>query len=591
MRPNTSQLKVAPAVTRIRVWYAVLIVVACVFLVRLFHLQIIQHDYYRQTASSSQLKEYEIPAERGAIVAYDGDSIVPLVLNETLYTLFADPKFVEDSAQAALKLSQVVGTDADEYEEKMQDDSRYVVLAKKLSKQHHQKIEDLDLKGIGTRETPYRTYPQGSLAAQVLGFVSDDGEGKYGVEQFLDDELRGAPGLLRAITDTRGIPLVSNRDNVIVGAEPGKRTVLSIDVSMQKHLEDILKKGVEQSKGKGGSALIIDPNTGALKAIANYPTYNPAKFFEETDASVFTNEAVSAPLEVGSIMKPLTVATALNEGAVNKDTSYHDPGRYVVDEFTITNVEEAGTGPATRNIADILQLSLNTGATWLTKQLGGGEINQQARNTLHDYMSNKYQFGKNTGIEQGYEAAGTVPDPSEGYGLNLRFANASFGQGMTATPLQMGAALSSIVNGGKYYKPSVVDGFYGQHGDLERQQPELVADNVVSQSVSNDLVELMEYVFTNNHHVYGMPQLRDQYLIGGKTGTAQIAKPNGGYYEDKYNGTFMGFVGGDKPEYVVVVSVTEPQVPGYAGSTAAGPIFVALVDMLIDNFAIAPEGS
>lgn len=575
-------------VQRLHLWYGALLLVAAVFVFRAFYLQVIRHDHYRQLALSSQLKEYEVPAERGVIAAHDGDNIVPIVLNQKLYTLFADPKFIKDPSGDAAKIAAAIGGNASDYEKQMKVETRYSILAKKLSKEQKEKVDKLELKGVGTREAAYRTYPQGQLAAQLLGFVNDEGEGKYGVEQALDSSLKGKPGELKAITDARGIPLVANKDNVIKEAQAGKRVVLTIDIAMQKQLEDALKKGLDRAKSTSGDAMIMDPNTGAILAMASYPTYNPAEFFKVEDANAFISGTVSSALEVGSSMKPLTAAAALDLGVVKRDTTYYDPAVYAVDDYKITNIEEDG-GAGTRSVSDIIQLSLNTGATWLLMQMGGGQLNQKGRETWHRYMVDHYQFGKQTGVEQGYETAGYIPDPNDGYGLNLQYANTSFGQGMTATPLQMGAALSSVINGGTYYKPHLVDGYVGDDGNLKKQLPEIVKSGVVKADVGKTTKEIMQYSFEKNYKGYGMANLPAGYTLGGKTGTAQIAKPGGGYYEDKFNGTFTGFVGGDNPQYVIVVRVNEPKIPGYAGSKAAAPLFSDLATMLINNFNVMPK--
>jgi cell division protein FtsI/penicillin-binding protein 2 len=576
------------AVQRLRIWYGAFLLVAAIFILRSFYLQVIRYDYYHKLALSSQLKQYEIPAERGVIEAHDGDSVVPIVLNQKLYTLFADPKYIKDPGQVAQKINNVIGGNTGDYEKAMKADTRYSVLAKKLTKDQKTKIDSLNLKGIGTRDADYRTYPQGQLAAQILGFVNEEGEGKYGLEQALNGQLKGQPGELKAITDARGVPLVANKDNIVKQPVAGKRVVLTVDIAMQKQLEDILKKGLETAKSPGGDAVIIDPNTGAIMAMASYPTYNPSEYYKVSDPAVFLSGAVGSPLEVGSSMKPLTMVAALDQAVVKKDTTYYDPSHFVVDGFTIKNIEEDG-GAGTRSMADVLQLSLNTGATWLLMQMGGGQINQKARDTWHSYMVDHFQFGKQTGVEQGYESGGTVPDPEKGFGLNLQYANTAFGQGMTATPLQMAAALGSAINGGTYYKPHLVDGYMDSQGTEQVQKPTIVTANVVKPSASKDVKELMQYTFDTNHALYGMPHLPAGYSIGAKTGTAQIAKPGGGYYDDRSNGTFVGFVGGDKPQYVVVVRVNTPTVAGYAGARAAGPIFTDLASMLIGNFNVTPK--
>lgn len=589
MAPQTSHKQSHP-VSRARILYVALLCVFGLVLVRLFYLQVIRHSFYRDTALAGQFREYEIAPERGVIEAHDGDKTVPLVLNEERFTLYADPKFVKDPERVAAQLQKVLGGDQNQYIEKMKADTRYAILQKKLTRAQQEAVAALELKGVGTKAESQRVYPQGTLAAQLLGFVNDDGEGKYGIEQFLNQQLRGQPGQMKAVTDAKGVPLVANSDNVIVDPKPGQQVVLTIDVPMQRQLETILKDGLDKAKAKSGSAIIMDPNTGAIKAMANYPTYNPAEFYKQEDGAVFNNAAVSSPLEVGSIMKPLTLAAALDSGAVQPGTTYYDPGVFTVDEKQITNVDEV-KGSGTRSVADILKLSLNTGATWLLMQMGGGQINEKARTTWYDYMTNRYRLGQATGVEQGYEAAGSIPSPDDGYGLNIQYANTAFGQGMSATPLQMGAAISSVINGGTYYRPYLVDKVVNASGEETVTQPKALASNVVSPAVSATITDFMQQVVQTNHTVYGMATVPANYKLGGKTGTAQITRPEGGYYEDKYNGMFMGFVGGDKPEYVIIVRVNEPGIPGYAGSRAAGPIYTAATQMLINNFAVTPKSS
>lgn len=564
-------------------WYALLLVLSGIFILRLFYLQVIRHDYYETAALTKQLKEYEVPASRGVIEARLNGEQVPIVLNEIKYTLYADPVYVNKPKEAADAIARIIGGNANEYEAQLKtEDTRYVVLAKKLEKDKAAELDKLEYKGIGTREASYRTYPQGALAAQLIGFVNDEGEGKYGLEEALNDQLKGKPGRLKAITDAQGVPLASNKDNIVTEPETGDRLVLTIDLAIQQQAEDMLKKGLEHARSESGSILVLDAQTGAVKAMANYPTYNPAEFYKVEDGAVFNNAVVSAPLEVGSIMKPLTVAAALDLGVVEQNTTYYDPGSFKIGDARVTNIEEVG-GAGTKSIADILQQSLNTGATWLLMQMGGGEINRQARERWHDYMVNHYGFGSPTGIEQGYEAGGSIPDPNEGFGLDIQFANAAFGQGMTATPLQMGAALASVINGGTYYQPRLVDKYVKHDGTEQVAAPKVSRQSVVSESVGESLRELMEYAYSKNHAVYGAKTVPEGYAIGAKTGTAQVPKPDGGYYDDRFNGTFLGYIGGDKPQYVIVVRVNEPKIGGYAGSRAAGPIFTALVESLINS--------
>ena len=576
---------------RLNFWYTLLLLIGCIFIARLFYLQVVRHDYYHQQALSDQLKEYSIASQRGIIEAQSNGTAVPIVLNEQLYTLYADPTLVKNAAATAKALAPITSASVSQYTGLVKTSgTRYVILAKKLTQDQSNKILALKLPGIGTQEQDYRTYPDGSLASQVLGFVNDAGQGNYGIEQALNTQLAGKPGELKAITDANGVPLAASKDNIKINPTNGDSVVLSIDLGMQAQMEKILAADYKSTKSQGLSAIIMDPNTGQIKAMANYPTYDPSNYQTVTDQSLFQNAAVDNAIEPGSTMKTLTTASALDQGVIQPNTTFYDPAHWLVDGFNITDIEEDG-GAGTKSIADILNLSLNTGATWMLMQMGGGQINQQAREKWYNYMVNNFQLGKQTGIEQGYEASGYVPNPNQGYGLDLTYANTAFGQAVTVTPIQMAAALSSVLNGGTYYQPHLVAATVNSAGKTTIKQPTVVKKNVVKPAVGQDLQSLMEYVVAQHFNPGGFSYLNfpSNYTVGGKTGTAQIANPAGGYYADKYNGTYVGFVGNDKPQYVIVVFNDQPNVPGYAGSYGGQPVFGDLAHMLINNAYLAPK--
>ncbi len=205
-------------------------------------------------------------------------------------------------------------------------------------------------------------------------------------------------------------------------------------------------------------------------------------------------------------------------------------------------------------------------------------------------MVNHFLLGKPTGIEQGYEASGYIPDPDNGYALQLTYANTAFGQAMTATPLQMAAAFSSVLNGGTYYQPRLVDATIDGNGKLTSQKPVVLRSNVVSPATGQSLRSMLEYAI-KDHFKQGFSYLNfsNNFSVGGKTGTAQIANPAGGYYDNRFNGTYLGFVGGDKIQYVIAVAIKEPHLGKYAGSGAAQPIFSDLAHTLINNFNVTPR--
>ncbi len=574
---------------RLRGLYAVLVIVVAVFGLRLFYVQIIRHDHYQKAALSDQLKQYEIPATRGLILAHQGDGTVPLVLNQTLYTIYADPSYVKKPDAVAGKLAQVLGGNPSQYRSKLtKHGSRYQILAKKISKSTEHQLLALKYPGIGAQPQNYRVYPDGSMAAQVLGFVNSEGKGVYGLEQSENVRLAGSPGLLKAITDVHGVPLAANSSNISTPAVAGDNLTLTLDLAVQKEVEDVIAQAKASLQAQGISVVVMDPSNGAVKAMANAPSFDPGNYATVSDGNVFNNAAVSYPIEVGSTMKTLTTAAALNQRVISPSTTYYDPASWVVDKYRITNIEEDG-GAGVKTIGDILNLSLNTGATWELMQMGGGQINQKAREAWYGYMTAHYLFGQKTGIEQGYEASGYVPKPDDnGAGINLTYANTTFGQAMTATPIQMAGALSAAINGGTYYRPHLIESATAASGTKSVVRPQISKQGVMTAKTSAALVPLMEYVVQK--HTFAPKFDQVHYSVGGKTGTAQIAVP-GGYDPTNYNGTYLGFVGGDRPQYVICVFVIKPKVAAgaYAGTAAAQPIFGKIAHYLIDNSFVTPR--
>jgi len=580
-------------IQRARLWYALLLVVFGIFAVRDFYLQVIRYDYYKAAALNTQLKQYEIPAERGIISAEFNGETVPIVMNQKLYTAYADPKVIKQPLRSAAKLQPILGGNVQDItkELKIGGGRRYVVLGRKLSPKQSSKILALKLPGIGTVEQDYRTYPQGQMAAQLLGFVNEEGRGAYGVEQALNKELQGTPGRLKAVTDVNGVPLAASPNNILMQPVAGADINLTINVGMQSGLEKILKSAQDQYKSQDISAVIMDVHTGAIKAMANYPSFDPANYQKVDDATLFQNKTVSEPIEPGSITKLFTTATSLQKGVITPTTSFYDPGSWTIDSTPVSDVEEDhSTGQQT--ILSTLDKSLNTGATWMLMQLGGGQVNAKARSALYDSFTNDFMLGQATGVEQGYEASGYVPKPADnGAGINLTYANVSFGQAYTATALQMVAGLSAMINGGTYYQPYLVNKVTSGDGKVMQTAAKPLKTDVISAQVSNDMISLLEQ--NNANHIReGFPYLNfgPNYSVGGKTGTAEIANPIGGYYNDRVNGTYLGFIGGDTPQYAIVVYNLQPtKYANFAGSGSAQPVFASIAHMLVNNFGVTPK--
>ena len=568
--------------------YAVVFLFGCVVIIRLFYLQVIRHDYYSQAALAEQESKFSIPAHRGQIFGLDGDIETPLVLNEVLPTVFVDPVGIDDESNAELaqELSEILSLEYSEVLERLEvDDSRYEVIQHRTSHEQAKQLKEADLDGVGLTDRSYRVYPQKQLAAQILGFVNGENAGQYGVEQYLDEQLNGESGRLKAITDVYGIPLSNNEDNVLQSPVDGIDVTLTIDINIQRHVEEALERGVAQSKSRSGSAIVIDPHTGAIKAMANYPSFDPANFGEVEDLSVFSNGVVSAPYETGSGVKVFTMAIGLDEGVVTPLSTYLDQGFVQVDD---RRIENAGVLPSnvTRTMQEVIQNSVNTGVVHVLEQVGGGEINQQARETLHRYFANEFGLASPTGVEQANEAGGVLFGPNDGDGLNVRYANMTFGQGMTVTMLQMVAGVSSVINGGKYYQPHVVHSTNNQ-GASHITEPRVLRTGVVSEQTSQEMINMMQRVVELGG---GFSAKRSGYLVGGKTGTSQVIdEETGEYSETREIGSFIGFGGSDRPEYVIMTKVDEPQIPGYAGTVGAAPIFADISNWLIDYYQLPPR--
>lgn len=327
----------------------------------------------------------------------------------------------------------------------------------------------------------------------------------------------------------------------------------------------------------------MEADTGRIAAMAGFPTYDPAQYAKAEDASVFKNKAVSDPMEPGSIIKPLTVAAAIDMGVASKDTTYFDPGYQDVDGSVIKNVTNLGSG--TRSVFDILRYSLNTGAVYLLKQMGGGDINEKARVSWYSYITDHFLFNQESKIEQEESSLGYIQKPTEGDGLRVQYANMSFGQGLSVTIQQIASATSAVINGGTYYQPTLVYGVKTESG-VDEQKPKVLKTEVVSTSTSSAVSDLMK-----QYADVSFPEARREgFVLGGKTGTAQVPKTDGtgGYRDDVYTATFSGYIGRSKPKYVVVLRVDEGSAAsGFSGFNSAKPVFVGIANGIMDNVPIS----
>ncbi len=559
-----------------------------IIVARLFFIQVVQHSYYKKVAYEEQVAKFVLPAKRGEIFAHEGDSLVPLVLNQPVYTAYADPQEVTDRARLENVIQKIAGGNlTDGYGDGLKSKTkRYVVLARKLSQTQAELLKKEAVPGLGLTETNQRVYPEGSLAGQLLGYVNNEAKAQYGIEEALDKRLKGVNGKLQAVTDVRRIPLTVSKDDVSIPARDGEDLSLSIDVNIQSYTESALKQGLEKVGATEGSAVVINPNNGQVMAMANFPAYDPSSYNTVNDYNLFQNDVVSSPYEAGSVMKTLSMGAGLDSGAVSLNTTFNDRGYVQIDDTKISNVEEDPIS-ANATMTDVLHYSLNTGVVFVLQQMGGGKVNLQAREKLYDYYYNHYGFGQLTGIEQAGESEGIIIAPDKEQGNNVRYANMAFGQGLDVTMLQVVSAFSATINGGTYYKPTLISGVLNEDRSLIPQASKVVRTNVLRPEVSTQLKEMI--VEARQVGALGGKD-RAGYLVGGKTGTSQIIDPGTGKYTDTNSiGTYLGFGGNKTPHYVIMVQVKDSKAPGYAGTTAAGPIFTDMSNWIIDYLKIPPS--
>lgn len=564
-----------------------LFVVGAVFILRLFWLQIVQYGYYVDQANKEHQAKFTLTADRGKIYAQDGEGkLAPLVLNEPVYLAYVDPAEATDKNKVVDTMRQIAGGNLLNFQKQLDSrELRYVVMARNLSKQQAELIKKANLAGVGLTQGERRVYPEGTLASQLLGYVDGEGQGQYGLEQYLNPQLAGKNGELKTVTDVRQIPLTISGEDIEKPAVQGQNTVLNIDRNIQTHVEQVLQAGLKNAKAEHGSALVIDPNNGHVMAMANMPTYDPSKYFDVDNYDLFQNKTVSDPYEAGSVIKTLTMGVGLDTGVVNHDSTYNNTGRIQVDDTLIKNVEEDPIN-SHATMTDILHYSLNTGVVYILEQLGGGKVNLAARNILYGYDNDHYRFGKPTGIEQASEPRGTIIPPTEVQGNNVRYANMAFGQGMLTSMIQVASAFSSAINGGTYYKPQLVDGQLTADGSIKQKSPEVLKTNVLKPATSTVLRNMI--VDARQAGVLGGKD-KAGYIVGGKTGTSQIIDPKTGKYtNDNSIGSYLGFGGGKTPRYVIMIRVMDSKLPGYAGTVAAGPMFTDISNWLLDYLKVQP---
>jgi len=571
--------------SRTRILATVIFAIMAIFVLRLFYLQVIQHDHYLSLAREEQQSQFKLPASRGMIYAKSGDQTVKLVMNEKVYTVFIDPVVIDEKDKVIDVMRQIAGGNVRKDFNKLfeRKDSRYQIIATKVTRIQADKIKAEGLHGIGFQEVSQRVYPEGTLAAQVLGFVNTEGKGNYGLESGLNEQLKGVDGVLNTVTDVSNIPLTIGNNNVKKPAVDGKNVVLSIDRNIQSRAEQALAAGLARTGADKGSVLIVDPRTGRVMAMANLPTYNPGEYYKVEDPAAFNNATISAPYEPGSDVKTFTMATGIDQGVVKASDTFNNTDYITVADRTISNATKGHTGNITFQTA--LTWSLNTGFVTVAQRLGNGrEITKAARETMYTYFHDKFRLGQLTGVELANEAPGTIISPDEVDGNAVRYSNMSFGQGLDATMIQVVGGFSAMINGGNYFKPTVIDGYITNGQYKQNPTPQPLESGIIAKSTSDQMRNMMETARSNS---FGHLD-KQGYSIGGKTGTSQVSV-NGRYSETESIGTYLGYGGSQTPEYVIMIEVSGKD-KQLQGARDALPIFTEISNWMLDYLKIQPKG-
>lgn len=573
---------------RSQILKAGLLLVVAVIILRLFSIQILEHDEWVEKAAAQHTLQNVLLAKRGEIYMMDGDEPVAVVMNATVYTVIVDPMLASEH-EVAEKLTEILGERrVAEWGDVFADKSRrYYVVAKNVERKAAEKIAEIDLDGVWLQSDTKRVYPEGTLASTVLGFVNAEAKGQYGVEGAMNEELSGTNGLLRTVKDVNNVALSIGDDNIKVPAENGENIVLTIDRNLQYKVEKILEQQTQELGFKNISALVMNPRNGEVLAMANVPGYDPADFGNVVSAEDYINHVVEDPYEPASVCKTFTFATGLEYGVMTPDKTFFNENVTYVDGWPIKNSTQRAELVGQVDMQTALNWSMNTGSTQVLRWLGGSEteILQQGRERLYDYYYNHFRLGAMTGIEL-LESPGVVYGPNaEIYGIDSTYANMTFGQNMQVTMIQVAAAFSAVVNGGEYFTPTIVAGKMVDGNFVKAEQRE-AANRAVSQETSATMREML---YNTRVALRNSGFDAEGYYVGGKTGTAQAIK-DGAYSFDETVATYIGFGGaaGELPEYVIMVRVWEEgKIAG--GEAQALPVFNVLKTFVQDYLKIEPK--
>ena len=523
---------------------------------RAFWLQVLQNDRLVKLAEKQHQRIVALTPSRGAI--YDQHN-APLAVSIEMDSCYAETRNLESLPDAAAKLAPLLGFRVDELQQKLKASRNFVWLSRRMAPELAQKVRDLDLDGVGFVKESKRFYPNSEVAAHVIGFTGTDPGGLEGVEKKYDSTILGNTGFLVTERDALGRDIDQKKGSEGKSGTKGNNVVLTLDKNVQYIAEKELAQAVQKNGAKGGIAIVMEPDTGRVLAMANYPTFNPNSYFKY-EPGALRNRAISDSFEPGSTFKILLVATALEDHVIRPGDSFNcENGSYSLSGRTIHDTHHYGT----LTVPQILKYSSNIGAAKIGGRLGSER--------LYAGLTG-FGIGEKSDIDLPGEASGMLRQQAKWYGIDL--ATISFGQGVTATALQIASAVSAVANGGNLMKPYLVDRVVDDEGGVLKQFAPQVRRRVISEQTAKTVAGMLEGVV--NEGGTGTSAAVDGYRVAGKTGTAQKVDPaTHGYSAKKRTASFVGFVPLDKPRLTILVVVDEPTTSPYGGVVAA-PAFSAI---------------
>lgn len=568
--------------TRYRFTVLIIFLMGFVLLFRLFNLQILKYDFYKEAAAGQHQTRQILSPKRGEIFVKDRfyqeeDSLIglfPVAINKDWQMVYAEPKNVKDPEKAAKVLAQLLDLDENDLKMKLKKkNDPYEPIKHKVSSEVVQKIKEANLPGIKFASESWRFYPAGSLASHILGFVGfleNDLQGQYGVEGYYDKILSGEHGYIEGEKDVMG-RLINIARSQLRPAQDGADLVLTIDSNIQFFVEEKLKEAVERLEAEGGTIIVEDPRTGEIKALANWPSFDPNNYSKVEDLSVFVNPAIHNLFEPGSIFKPFTMAIALDKHLITPETTYKDEGYVKIGGYKIRNSHDEPEGIQT--MTQVLEKSLNTGAIFVQQRIG--------KKIFKEYLE-KFGFNKKTGIDLQGEVSGNLSNLNTK--RDIEYATASFGQGIAVTPIELVAGLSAFANNGKIMQPHVVEKVLFSDGRKQKIEPKLIAQPISSETAQT-ITKMMVSVVENG---YGKKAGVEGYFIAGKTGTAQVPDPHSRGYSDKTIHSFGGFFPAFDPRFVLLVKIDNPKGIRFAADSVA-PVFREIAEYILNYYEIPPS--